>query len=73
LFKKRTYVVGTNANGEFRSYGLERIVEFEVTANSFKPKVKNPKGLFAEVIGLYSENERKKVVLSYQAFQGKYI
>lgn len=72
-YLNRWYVVGTNMNGEFRSYGLERIVEFEVTTNTFKPKVKNPKGLFSEVIGLYSENEREKVVLSYQAFQGKYI
>lgn len=72
-YLNRWYVVGTNSKGEFRSYGLERIEKFEITAKTFRPKVKNPKGLFTEVIGLYSENEREKVVLSYQAFQGKYI
>lgn len=72
-YLNRWYVVGTNSEGEFRSYGLERIEKFEITANTFRPKVKNPKGLFSEVIGLYSENEREKVVLSYQVFQGKYI
>ncbi len=72
-YLNRWYVVGTNSEGEFRSYGLERIEKFEITANTFRPKVKNPKGLFSEVIGLYSENEREKVILSYQVFQGKYI
>ena len=72
-YLNRWYVVGTNSEGEFRSYGLERIEKFEITANTFRPKVKNPKGLFSEVIGLYSENEREKVVLRYQVFQGKYI
>lgn len=72
-YLNRWYIVGTNQHDEFRSYGLERILEFKVTAKTFRPKVKNPKKLFSEVIGLYSENEREKVVLSYQAFQGKYI
>jgi predicted DNA-binding transcriptional regulator YafY len=42
-------------------------------ATTFRPKVKNPKKLFYDVIGLYSENELEQVVLSYQPFQGKYI
>ena len=69
----RWYVVGTNEAGEFRSYGLERITEFQLLATTFKPKVKNPKKLFYDVIGLYSENEKEQVILSYQPFQGKYI
>ena len=72
-YLNRWYVVGTNEAGEFRSYGLERITEFQLLATTFKPKVKNPKKLFYDVIGLYSENEKEQVVLSYQPFQGKYI
>ena len=72
-YLNRWYVVGTNEAGEFRSYGLERVTEFQILASTFKPKVKNPKKLFYDVIGLYSENEKEQVVLSYQPFQGKYI
>jgi predicted DNA-binding transcriptional regulator YafY len=72
-YLNRWYVVGTNEAGEFRSYGLERITEFQLLATTFKPKVKNPKKLFYDVIGLYSENEKEQVILSYQPFQGKYI
>ena len=72
-YLNRWYVVGTNEAGEFRSYGLERVTEFQILASTFKPKVKNPKKLFYDVIGLYSENELEQVVLSYQPFQGKYI
>ena len=72
-YLNRWYVVGRNEAGEFRSYGLERVTEFQILASTFKPKVKNPKKLFYDVIGLYSENELEQVVLSYQPFQGKYI
>ncbi len=72
-YLNRWYVVGTNEAGEFRSYGLERVTEFQILASTFKPKVKNPKKLFYNVIGLYSENELEQIVLSYQPFQGKYI
>jgi predicted DNA-binding transcriptional regulator YafY len=72
-YLNRWYVVGTNEEGEFRSYGIERITQFELLATTFFPKVKNPKALFYSVIGLYSENELEQVVLSYQPFQGKYI
>jgi len=72
-YLNRWYVVGTNEEGEFRSYGLERVTQFELMATTFRPKVKNPKKLFYDVIGLYSENELEQVILSYQPFQGKYI
>ena len=72
-YLNRWYIVGTNAEGEFRSYALDRITQFELLASTFRPQVKNPKKLFYNVIGLYSENELEKVVLSYQPFQGKYI
>jgi predicted DNA-binding transcriptional regulator YafY len=72
-YLNRWYVVGTNEAGEFRSYGLERVTELQLLAMTFKPKVKNPKKLFYDVIGLYSDNEKEQVILSYQPFQGKYI
>lgn len=72
-YLNRWYVVGTNAQGEFRSYGLERVSNFTISATTFKPKQKNPKKLFYDVIGLYSENDLELVVLSYDSFQGKYI
>jgi predicted DNA-binding transcriptional regulator YafY len=72
-YLNRWYVVGTNDEGEFRSFGIERITQCELLAKTFRPKVKNPKKLFYDLIGLYSENELEQVVLSYQPFQGKYI
>lgn len=72
-YLNRWYIVGTNEQGEFRCYGLERIIEFEISAKTFRAKVKNPKSIFSDVIGLYSENDCEKVVLSYESFQGKYI
>lgn len=72
-YLNRWYVVGTNNEGQFRSYGLERITQFELLSTTFKPKVKNPKKLFYDVIGVYSENDLEKVILSFDSFQGNYI
>jgi len=72
-YLNRWYLVGKNHEGNVRGYGLERIADLVLTSDTFKPSIKNPKQLYADVVGLISENERERVVLSYQAFQGNYI
>lgn len=73
-YQNRWYVFGCYPNGEFRSFGLERISNLKVLSDTFKPKMKKPKDAFHEIVGLvYSISEVQNVVLSYTAEQGKYI
>lgn len=73
-YQNRWYVFGCFPNGDFRSFGLERISNLEVLSETFKPKMKHPKDAFDEVVGLvYSQSKVEDVILSYSAEQGKYI
>lgn len=73
-YQNRWYVFGCYPNGEFRSFGLERISNLKILSETFKPKMKHPKDAFNEIVGLvYSISEVQDVVLSYSAEQGKYI
>jgi len=73
-YQNRWYVYGCFSNGEFRSFGIDRITDLEVLSESFKPKMKQPKEIFDNIIGLVYENETvEEVILSYGSFQGKYI
>jgi predicted DNA-binding transcriptional regulator YafY len=73
-YQNRWYVFGCFPNGDFRSFGLERISNLEVLSETFKPKMKHPKDAFDEVVGLvYSQSKVEDVILSYTAEQGKYI
>jgi predicted DNA-binding transcriptional regulator YafY len=42
-YLNRWYVFGCFKNGEFRSFGLDRIMELEVLSETFKLKSKKPK------------------------------
>ena len=73
-YQNRWYVFGCFPNGDFRSFGLERISNLEVLSEGFKPKMKHPKDAFNEIVGLvYSQSKVEDVILSYRADQGHYI
>lgn len=73
-YQNRWYVFGCYPNGEFRSFGLERISKLSVSTETFKPKMKQPKDAFNEIVGLvYSISDVENVILTYTAEQGKYI
>ena len=73
-YQNRWYVYGCFPNGEFRSFGIDRITDLEVLSESFKPKMKRPKEMFDNIIGLVYEAEKlEEVILSYDPFQGNYI
>jgi predicted DNA-binding transcriptional regulator YafY len=73
-YQNRWYIFGTNKTNINRSYGLERISKIDVLDMRFKSKIKDPKAFFNDIIGInFAENEREKVILSYEAFQGNYI
>ncbi len=72
----RWYLVGIVSNkNEFRTFGVDRIVDLVVLKRTFKPvKRRDPRELFANTIGLtYSLNELTEVILSFTPLQGKYI
>lgn len=73
-YQNRWYVFGSIGSGEFRSYALDRISTIEITTQSFKPRLKNPKKAFDEIVGMvYSISDVQTVILSFDSFQGKYI
>jgi len=73
-YLNRWYVFGCFPNGDFRSFGLDRIIELEVQTETFRLKNKKPKEFFDSVVGLtYSVGEIETVVLSFEPFQGNYI
>lgn len=73
-YLNRWYVFGCFKNGEFRSFGLDRIMELEVLSETFKLKSKKPKDVFNSVVGLtYSGEKVETIVLSFDPFQGNYI
>ncbi|HSV77497.1 MAG TPA: WYL domain-containing protein [Bacteroidales bacterium] len=75
-YQNRWYVVGVVAGfNEFRTFGIDRIENLEIKAETFKPdKSRNPIEIFNQTIGLiYTENPVQKIVLSFTPIQGKYI
>ena len=75
-YQGRWYVIGFNDDyKEFRTYGLDRISNLELTKKKFKKKKEREiRERFDAIIGLvYSFNERQFVVLSFTPFQGRYI
>lgn len=75
-YQNRWYVIGIARGIDgFRTFGIDRIEELEVKADTFKPDQKvNPVELFDRIIGLtYSYNELEEVLLSFTPLQGKYV
>jgi predicted DNA-binding transcriptional regulator YafY len=73
-YQNRWYIFGCFPNGDFKSFGLERITNLKVLKESFKAQMKHPKDAFKDVVGLiYSQSTVENVVLSYTIDQSKYI
>ncbi len=75
-YQNRWYVVGIFGNlKEFRTFGIDRIEELEVKAETFEVDKKlNPVEMFENTIGLvYSFSTLQIVILSFTPTQGKYI
>ena len=75
-YQSRWYVVGLiGPLKEFRTFGIDRIGNLKINADTFTPNPDlNPLDDFSHIIGLtYSLGKREKVVLSFTPTQGKYI
>lgn len=75
-FQGRWYVVGeVSGMKNIRTFGIDRIVTFEVLTKSFEPKKDlNLKERFRDVVGLtYSVSEIQKVVISVKSSQVPYL
>ena len=73
-YLNRWYVFGCFKDGEFTSFGLDRILELEVLSETFKLKNKKPKDIFNSIIGLTHVGDKvETIVLVFDPFQGNYI
>lgn len=75
-YQNRWYLVGIiGGTNEFRTFGIDRILNLEVKEETFKPETKiDPIELFENTVGLsYSYNELEEVVLSFTPLQAKYV
>jgi predicted DNA-binding transcriptional regulator YafY len=75
-YQNRWYLIAWNFDLEdFRTYGLDRIKEIEITGENFdKDLVKNCKDMFDSVIGVSSSLSKPELIeLSFDPEQGKYI
>lgn len=76
-FKNRWYVVAKDQNdGIIKSFALDRLCSLEITNKKFKvPENFNINDYFKYTFGIIGANgkEPEEIVLSFTAFQGKYI
>ncbi|MFW6248506.1 MAG: helix-turn-helix transcriptional regulator [Bacteroidota bacterium] len=75
-YQNRWYVVGVVGGlNEFRTFGIERINDLEVKAETFERDDKqNPTELFEQTIGIvYDEYSVQKIILSCTPNQGQYL
>jgi predicted DNA-binding transcriptional regulator YafY len=75
-YQNRWYVIGLIGGlNEFRTFGIDRIENLEIKAETFKPDEKlKPAEMFEQTIGLvYSHSKAQTIILSFNAHQGKYI
>lgn len=73
-YQRRWYVIGAFMDDQLRTFGVDRISDLEITERVFKIKKEwNAAEKFSRVIGVTYEGEEAEVILSFNAFQGKYI
>lgn len=74
-YQSRWYIIGTIDDGQFRTFGIDRIENLEVKTEIYKPvKSVDPLKFFENIIGvIYSEGNVEEVVLSFNPTQGKYV
>lgn len=74
-YQNRWYVVGKpDYTDEFRSFGVDRISDLQLTTDQFKKDTKvDPRSIFDHLVGLnYSEAQLERIVLEFESFQAKY-
>jgi proteasome accessory factor B len=71
----RWYVIGDIKEGEYRTFGCDRISELEIETKTFVAKNnKEARKKFEQIIGLnYSDSELEKVRLELTPLQAKYM
>lgn len=75
-FRNRWYVVGKDLNdNRIKSFGLDRLSDFNITKKRFEPYGFDVNEYYQHCFGIISPNAQKpeEVVLSFTAFQGRYI
>lgn len=74
-YQYRWYVIGDINEGEFRTFGIDRISELEIEIKTFIAKnAADGRKKFEQIIGLnYSENKMEKVKLELTPIQAKYL
>ncbi len=76
-FKNRWYLLGMDTNkGEIRTYALDRMSNLIISNRKFQHKIKiNVNEFFKNCFGIIVPKDEmvEEVILSFDAFQGKYI
>ncbi len=76
-FKNRWYVFALDvADGNVKSFGLDRLSNLEITGKKFKPLEDfDVNAYFKNCFGIISANDDKpqEIILSFEPLQGKYI
>ncbi len=74
-YLQRWYVVGEIGNGEYRTFGLDRLSDLIIENKTFpKQNHSTIKKKFEQIIGLnYSDSEPMKVRLELSSLQAKYL
>lgn len=72
-YQNRWYLIAED-QGEFKSFGLDRITEVQTTALVFEPRIEEAKEVYAGIVGLnYSDSERQRIVLEFDISQKPYL
>jgi predicted DNA-binding transcriptional regulator YafY len=76
-FKNRWYIMGKDhKDGNIKSFALDRLSDLKITSSKYQyPKDYNVEENYRYCFGIISPNQKdpQKIVLSFDAFQGKYI
>jgi predicted DNA-binding transcriptional regulator YafY len=74
-YLQRWYVIGEIENGEYRTFGLDRLSDLSIEKKNFpKQNHSTIKKKFEQIIGLnYSDSEPMKVRLELSSLQAKYL
>lgn len=70
--RHRWYLIGMNEKG-IVTYGLDRILDFNITQEKFVPCVWDFEGYFRNSIGITVEGEAVEVILAFTPKQGNYL
>ena len=77
-FRYRWYLLANEKNGkdfQIKTFGLDRISDFEISNSSFKKENFNPNEVFKNSFGIIStlHETPEEIVISFTPHQGKYI